>query len=80
MSEKLYLNGNFALAEDEVTCFDPPCRGEIRESLTGRFLRTGSNSIAPEPARRHWFMGNDLVHGWKLALLTQRSRQLTAAG
>ncbi len=80
MSENPYQNGNFSPAEDEANCFDLPCRGEIRESLTGRFLRIGPNPIAPEPARHHWFMGNGLVHGWKLALLTQRSRQLTAAG
>ncbi len=36
MSENPYLNGNFAPAEDEATCFDLPCRGEIPERNSSR--------------------------------------------
>ncbi len=66
--ENRYLTGNFAPVHEEVTAVDLPVTGTIPESLRGRFLRNGPNPVsAVDPATYHWFGGDGMVHGVRLA-------------
>ena len=66
--ENRYLEGNFAPVTEEVTATDLPVTGTIPVSLQGRFLRNGPNPIgAVDPATYHWFGGEGMVHGVRLA-------------
>lgn len=66
--ENRYLTGNFAPVHEEVTAIDLPVTGTIPESLRGRFLRNGPNPVsAVDPATYHWFGGDGMVHGVRLA-------------
>jgi carotenoid cleavage dioxygenase len=63
-----YLDGNYAPVHREVTEFDLPVIGEIPAELEGRYLRNGPNPMSPvDPATHHWFMGDGMVHGIRLA-------------
>lgn len=63
----MYLQGNYAPVEHEVTAFDLPVIGEIPAELEGRYLRNGPNPITPpDEATHHWFMGDGMVHGVRL--------------
>ena len=63
-----YLEGNFAPVHDEVTAVDLPVTGALPPELTGRFLRIGPNPVtAPDPETYHWFVGEGMVHGIRLA-------------
>ena len=59
-----YLEGNFGPVFDEVTEFDLRVTGSIPPSLSGRYLRTGSNP--PTGTSPHWFAGDGMVHGVRL--------------
>ena len=66
--ENRYLTGNFAPVHEEITAVDLPVTGMIPESLRGRFLRNGPNPVsAVDPATYHWFGGDGMVHGVRLA-------------
>ncbi len=66
--ESRYLTGNFAPVTEEVTAVDLPVTGTIPESLRGRYLRNGPNpASAVDPATYHWFIGDGMVHGVRLA-------------
>ncbi len=66
--ENRYLEGNFAPVTEEVTATNLPVTGTIPASLQGRFLRNGPNPIgAVDPATYHWFGGEGMVHGVRLA-------------
>ncbi len=56
-----YLEGNFAPVADEVSATDLQVEGEIPESLSGIFLRNGSNPMRGDPG--HWFFGDGMLHG-----------------
>ena len=63
-----FLDGNFAPVSEEVTAFDLPVTGTIPAELTGRLLRIGPNPVTPpDPATYHWFVGNGMVHGLRIA-------------
>ena len=52
----------------EVTATDLPVTGHIPEHLDGRYLRNGPNPVAEvDPAIYHWFTGDGMVHGVRLA-------------
>ncbi|MEN8183360.1 MAG: carotenoid oxygenase family protein, partial [Myxococcota bacterium] len=53
MTGNLYLSGNFAPVEEELTALDLPVRGEIPRELEGRLLRIGPNPVDPDPERHH---------------------------
>ena len=63
----IYLAGNMAPVEHEVTAYDLPVTGEIPIELEGRWLRNGPNPAATldEPPE-HWFVGAGMVHGVRL--------------
>jgi carotenoid cleavage oxygenase len=58
-----YLEGNFAPVPDEATVVDLAVTGAIPAALAGRYIRTGPNPIAPDPATHHWFVGDGMMHG-----------------
>ncbi|HEY3844845.1 MAG TPA: carotenoid oxygenase family protein [Acidimicrobiales bacterium] len=65
-----YLEGNFAPVHTEVTATatDLKITGQVPEELNGRFLRNGPNPAGtPEPSTYHWFTGDGMVHGIRLA-------------
>ena len=59
-----YLEGNFGPVFDEVTDVNLRVTGSIPPSLSGRYLRTGSNP--PSGMSSHWFAGDGMVHGVRL--------------
>ncbi|WP_428391831.1 carotenoid oxygenase family protein [Lichenicoccus sp.] len=47
----------------ELTLGDLAVVGSIPRGLNGRYLRMGANSVDPDPAGHHWFLGDGMVHG-----------------
>ncbi|MEP6299628.1 MAG: carotenoid oxygenase family protein [Ilumatobacter sp.] len=66
-SDNIYLSGNYAPVEVEVTAHDLPVVGEIPVELEGRWLRNGPNpESVDDVAKHHWFMGQGMVHGVRM--------------
>lgn len=64
----MYLEGNFAPVQQELTAFDLEVTGTIPDFLDGRYVRNGPNPIGEvDPQTYHWFMGDGMVHGVRLA-------------
>jgi carotenoid cleavage oxygenase len=62
-----YLEGNYAPVLEELTETQLVVRGQLPESLNGRYLRNGPNPVSPpEPSTYHWFTGDGMVHGIRL--------------
>jgi carotenoid cleavage dioxygenase len=59
-----WLQGGFAPVTKEVTAFDLPVTGSLPPSLTGLYVRNGSNP--PSGKSSHWFLGDGMVHGIRL--------------
>ena len=60
----IYLTGNYAPVEEEVTATDLEVIGELPTELNGRYLRNGPNPIGEiDLATHHWFSGDGMVHG-----------------
>jgi carotenoid cleavage dioxygenase len=59
-----FLAGNYAPVQNELTEFDLPVTGAIPPSLSGRYLRNGSNPQSGTAG--HWFFGDGMVHGLRL--------------
>ena len=63
----IYLAGNMAPVEHEVTAYDLPVTGEIPIELEGRWLRNGPNPFDTlDGPPQHWFVGAGMVHGVRL--------------
>lgn len=66
-TQNIYLQGNFAPVDGEVTAFDLEVIGQIPVELEGRYLRNGPNPVTVEkPEQHHWFAGPGMVHGVRL--------------
>ncbi|NBP85561.1 MAG: carotenoid oxygenase, partial [Mycobacteriaceae bacterium] len=66
-TQNIYLQGNFAPVDAEVTSFDLEVIGQIPAELEGRYLRNGPNPVTVEnPEQHHWFAGPGMVHGVRL--------------
>jgi carotenoid cleavage dioxygenase len=66
-TQNIYLQGNFAPVDDEVTAFDLEVIGQIPAELEGRYLRNGPNPVTVDkPEQHHWFAGPGMVHGVRL--------------
>jgi len=63
-STPFFLQGNFAPVQDELTVTDLKVTGAIPPSLSGRYLRNGSNPKSGTAG--HWFFGDGMVHGVRL--------------
>jgi carotenoid cleavage dioxygenase len=63
-----YLEENFAPVSEETTTASLEVTGRIPDYLDGRYLRIGPNPVRPaDPATYHWFLGDGMVHGIRLA-------------
>ena len=62
-----YLQDNFAPVHDELTATDLEVTGELPRHLDGRYLRIGPNPATDPGQRYHWFLGEGMVHGVRLA-------------
>jgi carotenoid cleavage dioxygenase len=62
-----FLSGIHRPMTEELTLTELEVEGEIPPALDGRYLRIGPNPIAPDPASHHWFIGDGMVHGLRLA-------------
>lgn len=62
----VYLTGNYAPVEDEVTVAELHVIGQVPSELNGRYVRNGPNPIHADPRTYHWFLGDGMVHGVRL--------------
>ena len=60
-----FLKGNYAPVLDEITTHDLAVTGTLPPSLSGHYLRNGSNPQTG--AAGHWFFGDGMIHGVRLA-------------
>ena len=68
MTDNVYLNGDFAPVLVEQTITDLEVAGQLPVDLAGRYLRNGPNPVSPpDPATYHWFLGDGMVHGIRIA-------------
>lgn len=83
-----FLTGIHAPVQEELSLTDLRVEGEIPPELSGCYARIGPNPFAPDPRGHHWFLGDGMVHGIRLAQGRAewyhnryiRSRALEAAG
>jgi carotenoid cleavage dioxygenase len=66
-SESPFLTGIHQPMDRELDIADLPVTGTIPAALDGRYLRIGPNPAKPDPAGYHWFIGDGMVHGLRLA-------------
>ncbi|MGU3497410.1 carotenoid oxygenase family protein [Mycobacterium sp. C31M] len=63
-----FLAGNYAPVGEEITATELQITGTVPDFLDGRYLRTGPNPMGdPDPASYHWFLGDGMAHGLRLA-------------
>ena len=62
-----FLSGIHRPMTEELTLTELEVAGEIPPALDGRYLRIGPNPITPDPGSHHWFVGDGMVHGLRLA-------------
>ena len=62
-----FLTGLHAPMTQELTLEDLPVTGSIPTALDGRYLRMGPNPISANPAKYHWFAGDGMIHGVRIA-------------
>lgn len=66
-SDSPFLTGIHKPMEAELEITDLRVTGSIPETLDGRYLRIGPNPAIPDPTGYHWFTGDGMVHGLRLA-------------
>lgn len=67
-SSNHFLEGAYAPVLSESTVTTLNVRGEIPRELNGLLTRIGPNPVqVANPATYHWFMGDGMVHGLRLA-------------
>ncbi len=62
-----FLTGIHAPLHEELTLTELSVTGSIPEALNGRYVRIGPNPFKPDPRGHHWFIGDGMVHGVRLA-------------
>lgn len=63
-----YLEGVYAPVADELTATALTVTGTLPASLNGTYIRIGPNPVtSPNPRFYHWFAGDGMVHGVRLA-------------
>ncbi len=62
-----YLQDNFAPVREELTVTDLDVTGRVPEHLDGRYLRNGPNPLGDRGEAHHWFLGEGMVHGVRIA-------------
>lgn len=67
-ASNIYLEGPFAPVHDEVTETRLKVTGELPRELNGLYARIGPNPThVDNPGLYHWFAGDGMVHGLRLA-------------
>lgn len=67
VTDNVYIDGDFAPVDREVTAEHLEVIGQIPPALEGRYLRNGPNPIGDiDRATHHWFLGAGMVHGVRL--------------
>ncbi len=62
-----YLEDNFAPVLEEQTVTDLKVTGQLPQHLDGRYLRIGPNPVGNPGKHHHWFLGDGMVHGVRVA-------------
>jgi len=63
-----FLDGPFAPVHQETCLPHLLVEGHLPEALNGVYARIGPNPVKPpHPRRHHWFVGDGMVHGVRLA-------------
>ena len=62
-----YLEDNFAPVREEQTVTNLLVTGRLPEHLDGRYLRIGPNPVDDPGDGHHWFLGDGMVHGVRIA-------------
>jgi len=62
-----WMRGPFAPVQDEVTFSDLPVQGAIPTALNGSLLRNGPNPSGEIEPGAHWFTGDGMLHGIRIA-------------
>ena len=62
-----YLQDNFAPVREELTVADLAVTGRLPDHLDGRYLRIGPNPVDDVGEGHHWFLGDGMVHGVRIA-------------
>jgi 8'-apo-carotenoid 13,14-cleaving dioxygenase len=63
----LFLTGIHEPMREELTLENLQVTGEIPTALTGKYARIGPNPFKPDPRGHHWFVGDGMVHGIRVA-------------
>lgn len=58
----LFLEGNFAPVDQEVTAGELKVHGALPPELCGVLMRNGPNPAGTIPAKHHWFVGDAMLH------------------
>jgi carotenoid cleavage dioxygenase-like enzyme len=61
-----FLTGLHAPMREELTIEDLAVTGSIPPALDGRYLRIGPNPIAADSRLYQWFLGDGMVHGFRI--------------
>lgn len=77
-----FLQGNFAPVRDEVTIDRLEVQGELPAELNGMFVRNGPNPQFTPRGNYHWFDGDGMLHGVRIAdgRASYRNRYIRTAG
>jgi carotenoid cleavage dioxygenase-like enzyme len=62
-----FLTGIHTPMTEELDIAELEVTGTIPPALDGSYMRIGPNPIAADPARYHWFTGDGMVHGLRIA-------------
>lgn len=62
-----FLTGIHTPMTEERTLTDLAVTGTIPPELSGRYVRIGPNPFKPDPRGHHWFIGDGMVHGVRIA-------------
>lgn len=65
--QQSFLAGPFAPVQQETVLHNLKVTGELPAALAGVYARIGPNPIDPQAKRYHWFVGDGMVHGVRLA-------------
>ncbi|MDE2433746.1 MAG: carotenoid oxygenase family protein [Burkholderiales bacterium] len=65
--QQSFLDGPFAPVTQETELRNLKVTGELPAALRGVYARIGPNPIKPHAKRYHWFIGDGMVHGVRLA-------------
>ena len=63
----MFLTGIHEPMVEELSLDHLAVSGVIPEALVGTYARIGPNPFKPDPRGHHWFVGDGMVHGIRLA-------------